>query len=826
MENNTNNEARHDSTGENTNFMEFFSSNGIEIPLIQRDYVQGSDMQAEKRDAFIDSLFAALADDDKQCELDFIYGTFEHGAFIPLDGQQRLTTLYLLHWFLMNKCRIVAQEEYAEITAGFNFNANQFTYKTRRSSTAFCQKLAAYAPDVFSGEISEDIKKQTWFSEDWQQDPSVVAMLDMLDALNKKADQFADTDIPRMLRRLLCTKAINFDKLDMESYQLTDSLYVKMNARGKQLTEFENWKAKFILYLEENFSGKPYSNAESDRATDFGSVNDYFTHSIEHEWTDLFWTYAVDDYKKRKADYDSKNSDERAMSPEPPGPLVDGFFINFYYYIYRMLSFLSAASVDSNDSDADHGTEATRKELFKVEGNIEFLFGALDMFVNIQRSNNGGVAGFFDELFYLDGQKTDGSVRLFSSERTDLFLTCVTKATVDEQVLLFCIVKYCMRHRCYTATDLLKKYVRVCRNLLETITQRLAKDMMIHSNVRLSQLSRYAVTIDSLCSVADIATLKEFKPGMGDVASVYSWMLKYPDADVYRLEDSGYTHGSLYAFSDGTALADQVAAFDAFKSASDLERSRVLVAFGYKGADFGWCAHGSRRFFGYKDRWDAIFRYRDEADQLRVAFGAFTVAYKQKQSVAAVIADRLQALEANVAGLAGFDVFEYYYLKYDTFANSSLHWIMDGKPSAADVDAHHFFAIYPDNYYDIVTLPRFSSNPLLGYNTEPYSCAVAQYFRHNDPDVYAHLSYTGKDRNRACLTFNDNNVSFESTADGWRIAFANDEYSQQKGRLPLATLRKIANAKCTTRKADGHYISVGGKDRIEEAVYVIDIMYH
>lgn len=798
MENNQNNAARHGSAGVNTNFMSFFAENGIEIPLIQRDYVQGSNMQAEKRDAFIDSLFAALADDDTQCELDFIYGTFENGTFIPLDGQQRLTTLYLLHWFLMNKCRIVAPEDYAEITAGINFNTNTFAYKTRRSSTAFCQKLAAYCPVALSDKISADIEKQTWFSEDWRQDPSIMAMLDMLDALEAKASHFDDADTPRMLRRLLSTDAINFDKLDMESYRLTDSLYVKMNARGKQLTEFENWKAKFILYLEENFSEKQYLEAENDRAADFGMVKDYFTHSIEHEWTDLFWVYAVDDYKKRKYAYDSMSDDERAMSPEPSGPLVDGFFINFYYYIYRMLSFLSGVADDGTENNTDRGTEAKRKELFKVPGNIEFLFGALDLFVNISRSNSGGVAGFFGELFYLDGQKTDGSVRLFSSERTDLFKTCMTKATVDEQVLLFCIIKYCMRHRCYTATDFLKKYVRVCRNLLETITQRLAKDMMMHSNVRLSQLSRYAVTIDDLCSVADIATLKAFKAGMGDVASAYSWMTHYPNADVYLLEDSGYTHGSLYAFSDKTALSDQVAAFDAFKNSSDLERSRVLVAFGYQGADFGWCAHGSRRFFGYKDRWDAIFRYRDEADQLREAFGEFTAEYKQKRSVAAVIADRLQTLESNIAGLNGFDVFEYYFLKYDAFANSTLYWIIDDKASAADVDAHHFFAITPDDYYDIVTLPRFSSNPLLGYHTEPYACAVAQYFRQHDPSRYKVIGYTGKDRNKACITFKGKDIQLESTKNGWLIHFAGSNQQQ--------------------------YINTSGKDRIEIAVNYIKNM--
>lgn len=820
MENNTNNATRHDSADVNTNFMAFFTSNGIEIPLIQRDYVQGSDQQAEKRDAFTDSLFAALTDTGRQCELDFIYGTFDHGAFIPLDGQQRLTTLYLLHWFLLNKCRIVAPDDYAEITAGIDFKANSFTYKTRRSSTAFCQKLADYSPAAFSDKISEEIENQTWFSEDWRQDPSVMAMLNMLDALNAKASQYPDGDTPSMLRRLLDTNAINFDKLDMESYRLTDSLYVKMNARGKQLTEFENWKAKFILYLEENYKGQAYLGAESDRAADFGMVKDYFTHSIEHEWTDMFWRYAVDDYKKRKADYDALNDDERALKPEPAGPLVDGFFINFYYYVYRMLSFISTAETDDNGKNSDHGTPASRSQLFKSIGNIEFLFGALDLFVNISRNNADGVAGFFNDLFYIDGTKTDGSVRLFSSERTDLFETCITDGSVDEQVMLFCIIKYCMRYRCYTATDLLKKYARVCRNLLETITQRLANDMKMHSNVRLSDLKKYVVTIDSLCSAADVATLPEISSGMGSVdavASVSQWMLRYPDADIYRLEDSDYTHGSLYAFSDKPSMADQLNALEAFRAATDIERSRVLVAFGYMGADFGRCAHGSRRFFGYIDRWDAIFRYRDEADELRAAFGAFTDEYRQCNSVATVIDNRLHDLKSRAGSLAGFETFEYYYLKYDAFANSSLWWIMDKSADAKDVeDAHHFFAMYPDNYYDIVTLPRFSSNPLLGYNTEPYSCAVAQYFRHNDEDIYKKIDYTGKDRNRTRLTFKDNNVTLEITSDGWRIDFVDDDNGAPIKQLTANDVKALPG--CYQHSDGKLYVKVMDKDMVESAI--------
>lgn len=234
----------------NSNFISFYQNNNIEIPLIQRDYVQGSNLQAEKRDAFIDSLYAALTDETTNCDLDFIYGTFENGFFFPLDGQQRLTTLYLLHWYLLNKCRIEDTESYANITKGINFDERQFTYKTRRSSTAFCQKLIAFHPKSLPETISKKIKEQNWFSEDWQQDPSIIAMLDMLDALNNKFKKLTAPSIAKMLERLLNTQAISFDELDMGAYKLTDSLYIKMNARGKQLTAFENFKANLIKRIE------------------------------------------------------------------------------------------------------------------------------------------------------------------------------------------------------------------------------------------------------------------------------------------------------------------------------------------------------------------------------------------------------------------------------------------------------------------------------------------------------------------------------------------------------------------------------------------------
>ena len=70
----------------------------IIIPKIQRDYAQGridSDT-VRVRTRFLESLYKALT--DVPITLDFVYGDIDNqGVMRPLDGQQRLTTLFLLH---------------------------------------------------------------------------------------------------------------------------------------------------------------------------------------------------------------------------------------------------------------------------------------------------------------------------------------------------------------------------------------------------------------------------------------------------------------------------------------------------------------------------------------------------------------------------------------------------------------------------------------------------------------------------------------------------------------------------------------------------------
>ena len=97
-----------------TNFISFIARYAaIEIPMLQRDYAQGrpkeigSDQLNDKGRNFLDYLFEHLSAHDVIINLDLIYGSIEkrnpnsdEETFIPLDGQQRLTTLWLLYWYI------------------------------------------------------------------------------------------------------------------------------------------------------------------------------------------------------------------------------------------------------------------------------------------------------------------------------------------------------------------------------------------------------------------------------------------------------------------------------------------------------------------------------------------------------------------------------------------------------------------------------------------------------------------------------------------------------------------------------------------------------
>lgn len=81
----------------------------VVIPIIQRDYVQGRNGKDYIRKTFLKESKNHL-DNENPLTLDFVYGNEEYGRFLPLDGQQRLTTLWLLHWYVAYRAGLMEDD--------------------------------------------------------------------------------------------------------------------------------------------------------------------------------------------------------------------------------------------------------------------------------------------------------------------------------------------------------------------------------------------------------------------------------------------------------------------------------------------------------------------------------------------------------------------------------------------------------------------------------------------------------------------------------------------------------------------------------------------
>lgn len=282
------------------------------IPIIQRDYAQGRKENDYIRKTFLKDIKNCLCSEQtKQLTLDFIYGNIEckncdDKRFYPLDGQQRLTTLWLVYWYISFKAGNLSED---------GERLKKFTYETRKSSRDFCMALCDKvdsAKGVNDNEsIVDYIKSQTWFYSAWLQDPTISAMLRTLggEGDNNIEKIFKQCDFNNLRLQLIKADSnpIQFELMIIggEKLPISDDLYIKMNARGKPLTNFENFKADLVACIQDPQNGDR-KNFDSVKDTESSlSYSQHFPIQIDNAWTDVFWNYA-----KKREGFDGKIDDQ------------------------------------------------------------------------------------------------------------------------------------------------------------------------------------------------------------------------------------------------------------------------------------------------------------------------------------------------------------------------------------------------------------------------------------------------------------------------------------------------------------------------------------
>lgn len=282
-------------------FWTFLSEHTVEIPIIQRDYAQGRKGKEELRRVFLTDIKNAL-DNNEEMKLDFVYGAEIGNKLSPLDGQQRLTTLWLFHWYVALRANRL--DDACSVL-------RRFTYETRISSREFCEQLCNASNFVeFGGiDIVGFIKKQTWFYTAWEQDPTIQSMLRMLSGTHE-TDKYGVDFVDGIEEMFCCPKdcdinindkcsllqsfgslwnlltgekcPIVFYHLPLKDFGLSDDLYVKMNARGKQLTSFENFKADMIGYISKR-------SGDDEAWKNLLDATNGIPIKMDNSWVDIFW---------------------------------------------------------------------------------------------------------------------------------------------------------------------------------------------------------------------------------------------------------------------------------------------------------------------------------------------------------------------------------------------------------------------------------------------------------------------------------------------------------------------------------------------------------
>lgn len=424
-------------------FLQLIQKYEVIIPVIQRDYAQGrNDVHSVRvRRDFAADLKKALTE-NTPLMLDFIYGEVEGGMFLPFDGQQRLTTLFLLHWYA------AAREETIDPRQD-NLDAllTRFRYEVRESSHAFCRELAEHI-DILRQNVSGSekpsslITDECWFSPCWLYDSTVTGMLTMLDSIHAGFCNVAG--LRARLTAQDCPVRFRFARLSSLGNN-ADDIFITMNARGKPLTPWEHFKAQFLPWLKATYR---------DRA-------DAIARKLDNDWLDAFWSgFPV-------------GNDE-----ENPAEATDDRLARFFSFAARVLLALPGPELKKTKGDLFSLVSAAlspdRQQLCPACDNLDLLVRMLDGLHERILPEGKSSASLFADLFIKGSDDTlpvPGKISLFSGaldDKADLLRLCCGKygdmMTWKERLMLFgCLMAIALN----VPADKAGRRLRILRNLLE-----------------------------------------------------------------------------------------------------------------------------------------------------------------------------------------------------------------------------------------------------------------------------------------------------------------------------------------------------------------------
>ncbi|EYE88173.1 hypothetical protein Q428_09465 [Fervidicella metallireducens AeB] len=746
-------------------FWKLINEYKIEIPIIQRDYAQGRNVDniPEIRKEFLENIYNALVNEKYILDFDFVYGSVDDRegikVLLPLDGQQRLTTLFLLHWYLATK-----ENKINDIKNILS----RFTYETRISSRDFCHSLVEKGVKFDSSKenvkISDLIKDAYWFYMSWIKDPTVKAMLTMLDDIHLN---FKDAEgcFEKLIRNIDSNPLVTFRFLELENFGLNDNLYIKMNARGKALTDFENFKAKFNQIVGDLLPEKLFD----------------FSTKIDNSWADVFWKYNEDN-------------------------AIDNPFMRYIYFITEMLYVESQDILPTtnpflyNENNTPEVNYELIKSVYSRKENIEFLIASLDFWIKISMEPDEFINSIFSEKYMKD------KVVIFDG-KSNLWKRCLSGDSfgIAEKILLYSMIKRCIYLNQYSYSVDLVEYLRVIRNLLIRVRQTI--NTRYTSNLRFDFMKRQLKDITELLiqnkNVYKILTEKGFNmPGFSK-DSVESEIKKAILIEknigikekIHKLEDNllfkGCIDNILEIIEEFPEIDLDSVITEIWSNESSII-TKALLSIGDYSVIIGYSQLGPRKYFGGDGEWNIILtRTTSESQRIKEILKKFIKEYINIKGVTSK--EKLEIMVNNYLNNAKRD-WRYYFIKYSGFVNNNKNlyaWL---------------------NEFE---LRKLNGNSLLAYHINPYVKVVA--LKIADSNICNINDCYGIYGDLSPLRLK-NNVILDCLKEGWKVRFPENYISKNNNKeFNLINLIDSSKNEYWLKETDD-------KDRVEMAIDFIKLM--
>ena len=227
--------------------IKFLEEKIVIIPFLQRDYAQGRDNKETEviRTMFVDAICNSIIKNEP-LSLDFTYGEkkSDEKRYYPVDGQQRLMTLFLVcAWFYRN---IKSDKNSKEKRDGLYNALMNFHFEARHEASDYLKAL-----------LDDSVSDSSLISpEIWYRSPSAECMARTYALINEKLSN-REVETGNLIDNL---NNITFFEI---SGDLPSDVFIKMNARGRKLSESEIFKAAVIKEFPSENQDKIFSSAYS-----------------------------------------------------------------------------------------------------------------------------------------------------------------------------------------------------------------------------------------------------------------------------------------------------------------------------------------------------------------------------------------------------------------------------------------------------------------------------------------------------------------------------------------------------------------------------------